>query len=625
MFLALFQNCSTSFQSETLPLSSTATTQSSNNNNASNTNNNNSNNTNTGNNNSTPQCTFANGLGEYSKQENKCLLISCNNSFHKDQNSNACVPNTRDCNLNGANGNQTWNGSAWGNCTVSACPAGQHLENNNCLANNKSCVLNNGSGSQMWSGVDWGVCQAQSCNGGYHVEGINCLSDNKSCFANNKQGSQTWNGSSWTSCLTCNDSHTPVLNKCEPNYELVKNYASFFRSCWSNGVFTCPLLAPTGYIGIPDKYYGNSATNFQFPINYTGVSEILLTSTQVILSGSGSVGCQKNIISNGSSSKLVSIYGCTGNGPLNISISANSAKNSSGSMAPLIGPSTSVMVSNSLPSVAYTKATNLEYPGKLANQKFDFYYPNDYSSKRNIPIFIWIHGGGWSGGDKDADNEISEKIAKLGFFVINANYTLAPTTPTPYPQLTLPAATYSLGQDDINGLITFVKSAILQYNGDINKITIAGGSAGGHLALYQATRPENSTTFQCVISAAGPSDLVSGNNNQIYPVTKFIINYVFGNNLSVLSNNSPTYQIQNLKTNKLLLVHQLQDNLVPIDHALRMMAAVNSNKPGLALTSYFLNDTNTLPIFNPTPEQITHVPNPNINDGIAAYVQQECR
>lgn len=621
VFLILFQNCSTSFQTENLPISSQSPAATSNNNNSSTSNSNN----NSENNATSSQCTYANGLGEYSKQENRCLLVSCNTYFHKDQSSNSCVPNTRDCNLNGANGNQIWNGSSWGSCTISACSAGLHLENNNCVANTKSCTLSNGSGSQIWSGVDWGVCQAQNCINGYHVEGINCLSDSKTCSANNKQGSQTWLGSSWSSCLTCNDSHTPVFNKCEPNYELVKNYASFFRSCWSNGVFTCPLLAPTGYIGVPDKYFGNSATSFQFPINYSGVSEIMLTPALVNLSGSGSVGCQKSILANGASSKLVSIYGCTGNGPLNISIAANSAKSSSGIMTPFIGPSTSVMISNSLPNVPFTKAANLEYPGKQANQKFDFYYPNDYSSKSNIPIFIWVHGGGWSGGDKDADNEISEKIAKLGFFVINANYTLATISPTPYPQLTLPTTPYSLGPDDINGLIAFVKSAILQYHGDINKITIAGGSAGGHLALYQATRADNSTTFQCVISAAGPSDLVSGNNNQNYPVTKFIINYVFGNSLAVLTNSSPTYQIQNLKTNKLLIVHQLQDNLVPIDHALRLASVVNNNKPSVDLTSYFLNDANTYPIFNPTPEQITHIPNPSVNDGIAAYVQQECR
>lgn len=617
-------------------------------------------------------CPQSNGSGQkewVNGNWSQCQLVSCNVNFHKDTQTNSCVPNVRDCIVDSQNGNQTWNGSSWGSCTLSACPMGKHLENNTCVANLKSCTLSNGTGSQTWSGTNWGVCEIMSCNqnyhpdsgnqnclpnsqscqtalgngtqvwngsswsscqlqsclGGYHLESGSCISDNKTCVMNDKLGGQTWTGSAWTSCLTCSESHTPLYNKCEPDYELVRQYSSFFTSCWNEGVFTCPIVAPAGYIGVPNKFYGDSATTFQFPVNYSGVSDILLNSSLVTLGGSGSSGCQVSILANGNNSKLVSITGCTGHGPLFFSIAAGSAKNTVGNLSAAISHSTTVMITNPLPSTAFTKSANLEYQGKTSKQKFDFYFPNDYQARKNIPIFIWIHGGGWSGGDKDADQEISEKVAKLGFFVINTNYTLSTANMGNYPQLTLPAAPYSEGVEDIKELVNYVKTAILQYNGDITKITIAGGSAGGHLALYQATRGDNITQFQCVVSAAGPTDLTSANSSDNYPVTKYIVNSVFGINNADLIKYSPALQTNNLKTQKLLLVHQLQDNLVPIDHNLRLAAKVSMNKPSIVLHRFFLNDPSNYPIFNPTPAQITHGSTVGVNDSIAAYVFKECQ
>lgn len=700
LFTGLFQNCSSSFQTiERAPSAQSTNPNSSENSNQST--------------NIPSSCVVANGTGEYLAKEGRCVLktcdqsyhpdpssnscisdtqgcaisngtgqkqwsngvwgnctfISCNKNFHRESTSNNCQPNVRDCNLDGKNGNQYWNENMWSVCTLSSCPSGQHLENNSCVANSQSCAMANGTGKKTWSGSDWGVCevatcslnfhpdpsngsclansqacqnatgsgvqtwnggswgvcQMQSCIAGFHLEANSCISDNKTCNANNKIGSQKWNGTAWSSCLTCNEAFTPLDNKCESDFDLVKNYVSFFRSCWRDGVFICPIIAPTGYIGVPTKLLGNTATIFQFPINYSGVSEINLNSSHVLLSGTGSTGCQKSITASSAYTKLVTITGCSGNGPLNISIAAQSAKNAANVFTPAIGPSTSVMISNSLPKIAFTKLANLEYDGKTSKQKFDFYYPNDYQSRSNIPIVIWIHGGGWSGGDKDADSSLAEKIAQLGFFVFNVNYTLATQLPMTYPQPALATSTYSIGPDDIHQFVSFVKTAILQYNGDVTKITISGGSAGGHLSLVQATRADNSTQFHCTISAAGPTDLVSLFQNQDYPVSRYLVGAAFGNSNSDLTKYSPTKQIINLKTNKLLLLHQIQDNLVPVDQALRLAANVRTIKTNVPLTEFFLNTTNPYPLFNPTPEQVTHVDATEAFDAMVSYINQECR
>ena len=223
------------------------------------------------------------------------------------------------------------------------------------------------------------------------------------------------------------------------------------------------------------------------------------------------------------------------------------------------------------------------------------------------------------------DSALGERIAKLRFFVINAKYALAAPPTTAYPTVSPPAAVYTLGPDDINELVTFVKTAILPYGGDISKITIAGGSAGGHLALLQATRLDNTTEFQCVISASGPTDLVSIFQNQNYPVSSYLVGSTFVNILESLVKYSPVKQISNLKTKKLLLAHQNQDNLVPIDQALRLAAKTVTMKPSVNLTKFFLNDINSLPLLNPTPTRLTHLATEDYVNGMLAYINQDCR
>ena len=57
--------------------------------------------------------------------------------------------------------------------------------------------------------------------------------------------------------------------------------------------------------------------------------------------------------------------------------------------------------------------------------KLDLYQPRgDTQTKR--PALVWVHGGGFSGGDKadPADADFSTTFAKLGYVVVSINYRL---------------------------------------------------------------------------------------------------------------------------------------------------------------------------------------------------------
>lgn len=139
---------------------------------------------------------------------------------------------------------------------------------------------------------------------------------------------------------------------------------------------------------------------------------------------------------------------------------------------------------------------NIPY-GKDAAQKMDIYLP----ANRNINhtnVVIFIHGGGWSGGDKsEFNNAISSIRERLGDYAIfNINYRLAGKGKNKYPaQL-----------QDVQSAIDFIALKAKDYHVNANKIALVGASAGAHLAMLQAYK-NNDERIKAVIDLFGPTDL----------------------------------------------------------------------------------------------------------------------
>lgn len=103
----------------------------------------------------------------------------------------------------------------------------------------------------------------------------------------------------------------------------------------------------------------------------------------------------------------------------------------------------------------------------------DIYVPD--TGKKNYPVLIIYHGGGWLINNNSIMNSMSEYIASHGDVIVaNMNYRL----------LTANQNTTALNEivEDALGGVLWVKDNIAKYGGDPKRIAVTGDSAGGHLA-----------------------------------------------------------------------------------------------------------------------------------------------
>ena len=99
---------------------------------------------------------------------------------------------------------------------------------------------------------------------------------------------------------------------------------------------------------------------------------------------------------------------------------------------------------------------------------------------RNAPVIVYFHGGAWTFGDKrEQGRPMLHEFASRGWIVVTSNYRLSPGNPWPAHMV------------DAKRVLGWVKKNIANYGGDPDRVVVAGGSAGGHLAaLLALSEPE---------------------------------------------------------------------------------------------------------------------------------------
>jgi arylformamidase len=102
-------------------------------------------------------------------------------------------------------------------------------------------------------------------------------------------------------------------------------------------------------------------------------------------------------------------------------------------------------------------------------QMLDVYYSDPISTRR--PVMIYVHGGGWTSGDKTHVDAKPRFFVDAGYVFVSVNYRLS-------PQAKFPAHV-----EDVAAAVAWVIKHIETYGGDGSRIFVSGHSAGGHLAV----------------------------------------------------------------------------------------------------------------------------------------------
>ncbi|MBL7990077.1 MAG: alpha/beta hydrolase fold domain-containing protein [Candidatus Kapabacteria bacterium] len=114
--------------------------------------------------------------------------------------------------------------------------------------------------------------------------------------------------------------------------------------------------------------------------------------------------------------------------------------------------------------VEFAKVPSTKMPSLL----LDIYLPKGVSAP--FPTIVYVHPGGWSGGDKtDVARHVSYLTA-AGFALVSINYRLSGDTVFPAPL------------HDCKAAIRWLKANAGRYNLNSNAIGVFGQSAGAHLA-----------------------------------------------------------------------------------------------------------------------------------------------
>lgn len=139
--------------------------------------------------------------------------------------------------------------------------------------------------------------------------------------------------------------------------------------------------------------------------------------------------------------------------------------------------------------------TDLTY-GEEDLNTYDLYVPAD-QSKEAYGLVVYLHAGGFTGGDKSDDAEILQYFTSKGYVAAGINYSLRTDENT--------ANIYQMSQE-IKQSIPVIQEKAAELGYPLDQMAISGGSAGGALALLYAYRDAETSPIpvKMVFEGVGP-------------------------------------------------------------------------------------------------------------------------
>lgn len=204
--------------------------------------------------------------------------------------------------------------------------------------------------------------------------------------------------------------------------------------------------------------------------------------------------------------------------------------------------------------------------------KLDIYKPKAASNTPR-PCVVWIHGGGWQGGNKSSGRLLVPLVLTGNYVGVSVGYRLTDV------------ASFPAQIHDCKAAIRYVRANAQKLGIDEKKIGVWGASAGGHLVSLLGTSGDVkevegnlgttgvSSRVTCVVDFCGPSDFP---NFELTDGARGPINKLLGglpkDTPEIAKQASPiTYITKDDPPS--LIVHGTDDRTVPFDQGLRFYEA----------------------------------------------------
>ena len=198
------------------------------------------------------------------------------------------------------------------------------------------------------------------------------------------------------------------------------------------------------------------------------------------------------------------------------------------------------------------------------------------------PAVIFVHGGGWEAGHREAGLLFSMLLARRGFFTATIGYRLSQI------------ATWPAQIHDVKTAIRFVRASAARLNVDPDRIGIWGASAGGHLTAMAALNgdypelegetPDSlrrvSSRVLCALPICPPTDFTvpwhhldgtEATDEEFGPVTRLLGG--LPRHVPYLARLASPAALTEPGDAPLLILHGTADAVVPYAQAERLLAA----------------------------------------------------
>lgn len=207
----------------------------------------------------------------------------------------------------------------------------------------------------------------------------------------------------------------------------------------------------------------------------------------------------------------------------------------------------------------------------------DVYLPKNVA--KPYPVIVWVHGGGWTSGSKDAPN--GTFMLAEGFALVSINYRLS-------GQAQFPAQI-----NDCKAAVRWMRANAEAYGFDPDRIGAFGSSAGGHLVALLGTaggvaelegsvggNAAYSSRVQAVCDWYGPSNLITmgdypsglDHRSASSPEGSLIGGAILDNPEKALAASPITYVSED--DPPFLIQHGTADNTVPFHQSVELDSAL---------------------------------------------------